>query len=572
MRATDEQNKGTRPVPEAGRANAYSFYGNGHDGQMNEVGLLSDTTSFAANQKYDIISAEALALYDLGLHVFPLPHGKKTPFGSHRKLQTSRLDRGLLAEACTGCNLAVFAGRLSGGLCILDCDTASDFESILSAFEARGLWPWIRGGTGGGGQFWFRVDDGEAENAVLRPADAPAVIFKVEVLGFDLYSVVPPSVHPDTGEVYEWAARDTPEPPRIAMAMLDFLPLRRRTHQRRRTLRTEKLEALPLVADRVLIERDASDYDGDNSRAEYAACLSMIQAGYPDDHILHLFEHHPPPHFRRAGQRNFSKYVLAKARAWAEEHPLDAGRANVPTVPSSAYVAWAWRRPWPRRTGNTDRAVFLALCERLRMESGVMPVRSSIREVAELAGVSRDTAHRALGRLAEQGVICVHVEEDAAYRYDLTVEVGQGLTATGAPVVARGQDSRTKSYCPGHGPPLEAHDAWQPGALGKSALAVWGALRDSPGQATAQLVAGTGRGRSTVKRVLNLLTLHGLVTSKDRQHEAIDVTREVLDKIASLLRTAGTAARRKAQHSQERALYVTNDLLNQQERHRHPPA
>ena len=577
------------------------------DDQMHEGDLFSNTTPYAADKMHDIISVEALALYDMGLHVFPLPRGKKTPFGSHRKLNTSRLDRGLLTKACAGCNLAVRAGRLSGGLCILDCDTPADFRSILSEFEARGLCPWIRGGTHGGGQFWFRVDSGEIENTVLRPVDAPAVINKVEVQGHDQYSVVPPSIHPDTGKAYEWIARNNREPPVIAMATLDFLPLRRRTHPQRprpRQVRTEKLEALPPVADRVLIERDASDYGGDNSRAEYAACLSLIQAGYPDDHILHLFEHHPPPHYRKTGQKNFLRHSLAKARAWVEEHPLRVGMGKPSTIDSAAYVAWAENRPWPGRTGNVDRAVFLALCRRLRMESGIMPVRGSIREVAELAGVSRDTAHKSLGRLAKQGLICAHVAEDTAHRYDLTVDVSQEFTAAVASGVAHDKDSRslqgcrtasychgdgppleahdkdggspqgcrTASYCHGDGPPLEAHDVWQPGALGKSAWSVWVALLRNPGQTTGQLVTGTGRGRSTVKRALSLLTTHGLVTSRDCQHQALDATLDLLDKVASRLGTSGKAARRKALHGQERALYVTNDLLNQQERHRVPPA
>ena len=62
------------------------------------------------------------------------------------------------------------------------------------------------------------------------------------------------------------------------------------------------------------------------------------------------------------------------------------------------------------------------------------------------------------------------------------------------------------------------------------------------------------------------------MTSRDCQHQALDATLDLLDKVASRLGTSGKAARRKALHGQERALYVTNDLLNQQERHRVPPA
>ena len=262
-------------------------------------------------------SLEALALFDLGLHVCPILRGSKKPHGKHKFLNTSRLQRSALAGLCDGNNLSVRAGRLSGNLVIVDPDTFEDFDRLDREFKARNLRPRIRNSVRGG-QFWFFLEDGEAANAVWRNEHG---FEHVDVLGHDLYTLAPPSVHP-TGMVYEWLDRTAELPTFPLSALISFLPIQLRTRCRRE-VRGEKRSSLPDVADKVLFQKDVAKYGGDNSAAEYAACLSLITAGWTDTAIMDLVSEIAPLHYRKTGDRNFAKNVLAKARVWAAEHPQD---------------------------------------------------------------------------------------------------------------------------------------------------------------------------------------------------------------------------------------------------------
>ena len=146
--------------------------------------------------------------------------------------------------------------------------------------------------------------------------------------------------------------------PPVTLAQLDFLPLRMASIQRHSQ---KQSHVLPPVADRVLIQRDISGY-ASNSEAEFAACMSLVAADYSDPDILRVFEAFSPPHYEKVGDRHFGQYVLNSARAYVERADQVTARSGI--AHSSSYVQWAQSQPWPGRTGATDRAVFLALCER----------------------------------------------------------------------------------------------------------------------------------------------------------------------------------------------------------------
>src|SRR6187549_2448856 len=81
-------------------------------------------------QSLSPIQDTALYLYNLGLNVFPQPHGKKAGL-PWRRLQYSRLHPtdplvGIQALTAGKCNLAVMCGSTSRNLFVIDC------ESILA--------------------------------------------------------------------------------------------------------------------------------------------------------------------------------------------------------------------------------------------------------------------------------------------------------------------------------------------------------------------------------------------------------------------------------------------------------
>ncbi len=194
-------------------------------------------------------------------------------------MTTTRLHRPSLSGLVQDSNIAVMAGRLSGNLVVLDCDNWDVFERIKTALDAAGIAAWVRNGIDGG-QCWLRCADGEVSNATVDG---------VEVLGNRLYSVAPPSIHP-SGMVYKWVKRNGFQPPLVPLDSLAALGLGLETVSRRRA--RGKQHELPVVANRVLVERDTTGY-ASNSEAEFAACLSLIGVGYDDTDVMRFLRYVP---------------------------------------------------------------------------------------------------------------------------------------------------------------------------------------------------------------------------------------------------------------------------------------
>ena len=151
---------------------------------------------------------------------------------------------------------------------------------------------------------------------------------------------------------------------------------------------------LPSVAHHVLVESNLGDY-ATNSEAEIAAAMSLAKAGYTEDEIISVFEQYQPIHF--ASKRNptvwFERYMLPKAFEFADASPR-----------SDCLTDWAESRPWTGRTGETDKRVFLAFCQRARLD-GRVRFRASIREVAEIANITKTTALHSIHRLIIVGFV-----------------------------------------------------------------------------------------------------------------------------------------------------------------------
>jgi hypothetical protein len=274
-------------------------------------------------------------------------------------------------------NLAVLCGRLSRNLFVLDCDESRLFERIGWELKNRKISPWIVASERGG-HYWLLSDGGEVKN---KDNALPGL----QVIGNHQYVVAPPSVHP-TGLIYSWINRDGDIPPLVTLESLDFLP--------DLTLVSTLRGKLPSVAHRVLIDGELGNY-ATNSEAELAAAMSLAKAGYSEDEIISLFEQYLPPHFasKRDPTAWFERYMLPKAIAFADAKPM-----------SDDLKDWAESRAWPGRTGETDKRVFLALCHRARLD-GRKCFRASIREVAEIANISKNTAVLGIHRLINGGLI-----------------------------------------------------------------------------------------------------------------------------------------------------------------------
>jgi hypothetical protein len=175
-------------------------------------------------------------------------------------------------------------------------------------------------------------------------------------------------------------------PPKVPLESLDFIPgiaLVGGIHN-----------WLPPIAQKVLIDEDTTSYTS-NSEAELAAAMSLAKAGYSEIEIISIFDEYRPPHF--SSKKNsadwLGKYLLPTAFDYCD------AKLNIDQINT-----WAWSRPWPGRTGESDKRVFLALCHRARLDRR-KHFRASVREVAEIANLSKNTAERSLRRLIFGGLI-----------------------------------------------------------------------------------------------------------------------------------------------------------------------
>ena len=144
----------------------------------------------------------ALRYAELDLSVIPLVPKDKRPLLSswaayqHRRATAKEIDSWF--EKWPNANVGIVCGAVSGGLAVIDVDGSDNpwpgpaGELPMGAAVSQ---------TGGGGrQYFLRIPDGvDLGNSVGKLAP------KVDIRGNGGYVVAPPSIHPLTGQAYQWA-------------------------------------------------------------------------------------------------------------------------------------------------------------------------------------------------------------------------------------------------------------------------------------------------------------------------------------------------------------------------------
>ncbi len=285
------------------------------------------------------------------------------------------------------------------------------------------------------------------------------------------------------------------------------------------------------------------------SEAEQALLLSLINSGHSYEGIEDLFLKHTAfGKFRELYDQDPDN-----AYRWLRlsyEKALEYGRSHESPERRMAKeaIAWAQSRPWPGRTGLSDRAVFIAHAE-ISANSGKRVFSASSRELGERAGCSAMTASKATKRLMRDGWIervGKAIKGIGPYRYRL----GEGVHKFTLP------HSIDIRECKG----LHSHDVFRWGGLNKSAAEVWQELLKEP-RTEEELASLTGRHISTIKRVLEKMAnitdpatgeLHPMVRFVGGKWHALPVD---LDEIARYVGTAGKGVEQKEQHKYDRQRY-----------------
>lgn len=430
-------------------------------------------------------------------------------------------------------NIANVNGRASGNVFDLDCDNPTVFAEQAARLAELGIKTWIYSRPPNGSKH-----DGGGHILLRAPQ---AVKFKslpggLEVRGQGSFSVLPPSEH-DHGGLYGFLTK----PPTIftlpRLDALPWLPLEAADPPR---------PNIPRSAMRLLAgdPEFVSCYDS-RSEAEAAICAALANAGFTFDGALGLFlTWSGPGKFREKHQRKPTEGIRYLYLTWHKAQQFVRQNPSPHKLLAQRLRRWASSRPWPGRTGSSDKVVYLAHLE-IVSRCAKQPHGASVRELAELAGVHKDTASKANHRLVKAKLLELVQVATPSYpnRYKL-------LDAADVTI----QDN--PSITPVRDCPKVCHDAFRWKGLNKSGAEVLTALaKADDGTATVrELAEATGRHRSTVGRKLRMMFTLGLVEPVGRSLWRIvpEFTAGMLDQAAQEIGTAGLGQRQRRQHLRDR--------------------
>ena len=157
--------------------------------------ITKDLTQKAAQQRVAI----ALLLHRAGIAVIPLNGKRPIDNGWQKVTAADQTEAGVIAMAQRG-NIGMPTGSGSG-IVVIDIDDPANAEAIAQELGLDQQPTWVVRTGGGGLQLYFRIPAGATiKNSVKR------VHPMVDVRGEGGQVVLPGSIHPDPGRMYDWVA------------------------------------------------------------------------------------------------------------------------------------------------------------------------------------------------------------------------------------------------------------------------------------------------------------------------------------------------------------------------------
>lgn len=468
----------------------------------------------------------ALELHSQGLAAIPILEGTKQPAVRWKQFQrqapsTEELYSLFAREHLT---VGVLCGKPSDRLLVLDCDNFKTLDQTIS--------------TLGNPHTWI-VQSKRGGHVYLR---TPVPVRSARAEGMDLkgqggYVLAPGALHP-TGIRYTWLNHsdtiyDLDALDAIPGIHLEPAPLRPSGMPRRAWL---------LLTDPATAKPNGAPYSSASER-EFAVLCTLINSGWDWNQIFPAFNRYATHgHYTR----KVSELGATRAATWLEKdyhRALQFVRANESEERRAArsLQQWAINVQWNGRTGAHNQVVFLAhakIAERV----GHLTYGASVRELAELAGVSKNAASRANHRLLNDPRRLLSIQHEAT----------ASLSTRWALDTTHAQNLYTPSPLGGYDCIQSArHDAFRWKGLGKSGAQIYELLHQGQPLTAEEIANTTGRHVGTVRRNLNKLKTFGLV----QEHGAASKwTAQVVDLngVAHVLETSGTGARQKQMHALER--------------------
>lgn len=380
-----------------------------------ELKNVAKVAQFNAGHGYSDTQLTALDLYERGFNVIPLRrHSKKgfilRPFFTarmhHCGADCNHPGREDITELFARCNIGIMAGRTSGNLLAIDCDSPTAFDKIGKELTARALPFWAITGSRGGA-YLLRVIEGEAASVTGRKSK----IKDVEVWGNRRLIVIPPSIHP-SGIVYQWA---TPEPrftlppretiPAVSIKALNWLGVQLLTEVRK-AWKDPELFGLPQWA-ALLSYRNRETFTSQVPEGQRNAVLTAFAYDMAGNEIDYQeAERVTLDYARRVGLKRREALDTLKSAYSQEREPArknGGGQLRAWQRAKDFAQSFDWRAEFGRRALKAQ-AVFMACVERSRRD-GREVWRASVREVAELANCNKETATEYMHIIAAHGLI-----------------------------------------------------------------------------------------------------------------------------------------------------------------------
>ena len=296
--------------------------------------------------------------------------------------------------------------RHRGDMINIECDNrkvATTFDQVMAGLSGLGVTnpPIVQSASRIGRHVYVACDDAPRELAYRNLAhEVGAGELRI---GLGAMSVLPHSQV--DGVLYELIAGDWQAIPSVQWHdLLWLLPMQR-------VITQDENLPVPLIYRPMtcglsdLFERVARAGRGEaigaylsRSEAEAAIVSSLILNGWGFDNIRAEFKQRGVGHYHDA-KRHADRYLQTTyANALASIMSSDMRQALAVTYTVAESAAWSGR------TGNSDRTTYLALlCECYR--ANMIETTVSVREISEYAALGLGTAHRALYRLIDEGLI-----------------------------------------------------------------------------------------------------------------------------------------------------------------------
>jgi hypothetical protein len=484
---------------------------------------------------------EAIQQYErLGYDTLPLPPGaKKEPETGW----PGKLPAEMWSEARADANIGLRCGG-ERRLGVIDCDenavpgTFRRSQNLLEGLGyTPGTYPVVQTASGVGRHIYVELTEKLPGHWRKFSASFGAGEFRY---GPGSYAVAPPSRIKGAG-AYEFICGDLRLLPRLAPEQIrpilnDPSILNPRAPPRCNIPRRTK----------ALLEGDYVDSYPSRSEAEQAIIVGLINAGHDFQCVMTLFSNYPAAgKFTELHTQNPNAAVrwlrrsYENAKNWAEAHESLARQQ------ARRAIAWAESRSWQGRTGISDRPVFIAHAK-IALRASRLVYAASARDLAELAGVTFQTASNATSRMCNARLLELVKPASGRFANVYRFAVPASFDTSSPQAVRKCQFMQSLG-----------HDAFRWRGLGKSAHEVWTSLREEPATVH-DLVEKTGRHANTVERAL--ARMNGLIDPSTGEiiemawfdgelWHANDVD---LGRIARIVGTAGKGRQQKTKHAEER--------------------